>query len=363
LYRAELIDGAIPGTLEPVRVYDIANRLSYFLWSTMPDEELFELASRGELATEEEIESQVRRMLADPRAAKTIHNFYRQWLDLDVLRGTIKDETVFPGFKPEFGDSWIASVIHFVEAVHQNEGSLTELMTSSTLYLPPDLARFYGYEVVDPSADFGIYDRPGERSGLLTQPGMMALMGYPNQSSPIHRGVFVREHILCQPLPAPPDMSLEAPEPDLDATTRERFAQHTEDTQCAACHSLIDPLGFAFENFDGAGGFRDSENGAPIDASGSLTATADADIAGDFDSAIQMMPRLAESWEVSDCIADTWFAFAMGRLESDMDLCALERIKDRFIESDGSFQELMVAIAMSDVFRYRTIQVEGGLDE
>jgi hypothetical protein len=361
LYRSEMIDDGTPGTLEAVGAYALANRLSYFLWSSMPDEELFELASRGELETEADVEDQVRRMLADRRARQAIRNFYRQWLGLDVLRATIKDESAFPGFKTEFGEAWITSILHFVEAVHENEGNLEELMTSSKLYLPPDLATFYGYQVRDTGAEVEIYDRPGERAGLLTQPGMMALMGYPNQSSPIHRGVFLREHILCQPLPAPPDMSLEAPEPDLNATTRERFAQHTESTQCAGCHSLIDPLGFGFENFDGAGGFRAQENGSPIDASGEMIGAVDVNIRGDFDSAVALMPRLAVSWEVADCIADTWFAFAMGRLESEMDLCALERIKDRFIESDGSFQELMVAVAMSDVFRYRTIQVgEGG---
>jgi hypothetical protein len=199
----------------------------------------------------------------------------------------------------------------------------------------------------------------GERAGVLTQPGLMALLAYPDQSSPVARGVFVRERMLCQHLPPPPnDVVIEPPDPDPNATTRERFAQHTADAACSGCHSLIDPLGFGFEHYDAIGRFRTDENGLPVDASGSLGGIADASQVGDYEGAVELADKLLASTDFQECVAHQWTTFALGREPGEDDACAMQGIRQSFADSGGDLRELLVSIATSDSFRFRV--VDGG---
>jgi Protein of unknown function (DUF1588)/Protein of unknown function (DUF1592)/Protein of unknown function (DUF1595)/Protein of unknown function (DUF1585)/Protein of unknown function (DUF1587) len=357
LYRAELVpDDAQPGDVLPVTGYELASRLSYFLTASMPDDELRAAAAAG-LATREEVEAQARRLLVTPAGRQTVREFHRQWLDLTGLASVSKDPAMFAGLPEGVGEAWRTSVEEFAAHVFfDGDGTLEALLGSDLAFLPPALAAEYEAGPADPVT--GAVALGGERAGLLTQPGLMALLAYPDQSSPVARGVFVRERLLCQHLPPPPnDVVIEPPDPDPDATTRERFAQHTSDAACAGCHALIDPLGFGFEHYDAIGRFRSEENGLPVDASGSLASIEDEAQAGPYDGAVELADKLLASSDLRDCVAHQWTTFALGREPGEADQCAMEEIRQTFAEG-GDLHELLVAIATSDAFRFRV--VDGG---
>jgi len=323
----------------------------------MPDEELMQAAARDELSTPEQLEAQARRMLADPRSKDTIEHFYRQWLHLDALETMVKDDAIYPGWTPEVTQGWKDSVYAFIQEVHRNGADVQTLLSSPRLHVDQRTAALYGLTA---GPEIEAFDMPADqRAGLLTHPALLALLAHPNQGSPIHRGIFVRERLLCQKLPAPPDdIQIEPPDPDVTATTREIFAQHSADPRCAGCHMLIDPIGLGFENYDGIGRYRTTENARPVDATGELANTADPDLGGEFDGAVELSTMLAEADEVEDCVADHWFAFALGHPETEATMCSADDVRERFRASGGSFEDLFVAIVTSDTFRYRTIQVE-----
>ena len=359
LYRLEPVpDDALPGDVLPVTGYEMASRLSYFLTASMPDDELREAAADGGLATREEVEAQARRLLQTPGGRQTVREFHRQWLDLGGLASVSKDPAIVEGLPANVGQAWQESVEAFTEHVFfEGTGTIDELMSSDVAFLPPELAALYAEGPADPVT--GAVTLAGERAGVLTQPGLMALLAYPDQSSPVARGVFVRERMLCQHLPPPPnDVVIEPPDPDPNATTRERFAEHTANPACAGCHVLIDPLGFGFEHYDAIGRFRTEENGMPVDASGTLASIDDPEQAGDYDGAVELSERLVASTDFQECVAHQWTTFALGREPNEADECSMVGIRQSLADSGGDLRELLVTIATSDAFRFRV--VDGG---
>jgi hypothetical protein len=359
LYRIESVpEGAAAGDVVAVDDWEMASRLSYFLTSSMPDEELFAAAAAGELRTTEQIEAHARRLLENEGAKETVREFHRQWLGLAALASVAKDPAVYPDLDPTtFVADWHDNVQRFVEHVFAPErGTLDDLFSSPAVFLSPELAAFYGAESQDPTT--GAWTLPDPRAGLLTQPGMLGMLAYPDGSSPVARGVFVRKRLLCQELSPPPNVPIEPPSPDPNATTRERFEQHSVDPSCAGCHALIDPLGFTFENYDGAGRWRTTENGKPIDASGEIVGVSDADAMGPVDNAVELSAKLAVSDDVQACVVKQWATFALGRAPAPADACTMDTLQTGFVESEGDLIELMVAIATSDSFRFRV--VDGG---
>lgn len=371
LYRLELSgEWREPEEGEAVLVdsYAMASRLSYFLWSSMPDDALLDVAAQGGLSTPEDIESQARRLLMDPRASASIRNFHRQWLGLDNLESLVKDAEVYPGYEGTMPEDWRVSVDAFIDHVFWDleKPTVEALLTDPTMYLTPELAALYGIDMGDvgPAALVEVKADPTQRAGLLTQPGVMAKLANPDQASPIRRGVFVREHVLCQELPEPPaNIEIMPPDPNPNATTRERFAAHTAEQQCADCHVLIDPLGFGFENYDGVGRWRSEENGLFVDSSGEVVGSGESLLDGPFDGAVELSYKLADSELVQDCIAEQWFTYANGRLPAGRDACALDDVQERFRAAGGDIREMMVAVVLSDAFRYRVGQGVGESNE
>ncbi len=350
LYRVEapLLEDE-KDTVVPLGPYEMASRLSYFLWGSLPDDDLFDAADSGELASLEQIENQVRRMLDSPKAAKRVTEFHRKWLGLGRF------ETVSRQGAPEGANqAWETSLLSFIDETFWSPGgTVADLFTSSTVYVDASLAPLYGATVADADG-FVAIDLGEERSGLLTQPGLMAMLAHPDQSSPIQRGVFLRERILCDPVPAPPpSVNNNPPDPDPNLTTRERFAVHTEDPGCASCHSLIDPVGFGFEAFDHLGRFRTEENDQPIDTSGEVIAAPNPALDGPFVGAAELSSRLAESDVVAECLTRHWYRFAMGRLETESDECNVTTVTSAVAASGGDLREVLVSIALSDSFRFR----------
>jgi hypothetical protein len=347
LYRVEV--GPLDG-------WALASRLSYFLWGTMPDDELFAEAEAGRLTTAAEVEAQARRMVDDPRTRETVRDFHDQWLRLTELDQLEKDPTVYPTFDPTIAALLRREAETFVDyVVWDGEGDLGALLSAPYTFLDQPLANFYG--IPGPSGEgFLRVDLPDRASGLLSQGGLLALLAKPNQTSPIHRGKFVRERLLCDVLPPPPEgIVITPPEPDPSLPTRERFAAHSSNSACAGCHALMDPIGFGFEHFDGVGRWRDVENGFPIDATGHIEGS---DVEGDFDGVTDLGNRLAGSEQVRACVVRQWFRYAYGRSERDEDVCTLERLGTAFDEAGLQVKELLIALTQTDAFLSR--RVEGG---
>jgi hypothetical protein len=212
----------------------------------------------------------------------------------------------------------------------------------------------YGVEGVEGDALQRVTLPADQRSGLLSQPGLLTVLSKPNQSDPIHRGLFVRTRLLCQQLPPPPDdIAVVPPDPAPGLSTRERFAEHTRNERCQGCHQLIDPLGFGFEHYDALGRWREMDEGTPVDASGEVVATTDAD--GAFDGIPELSMQLASSEQVRQCVATQWFRFAMSRTETEWDHCAMRDLQADFRASGYDLRELLVAIVRSDSFRYQRV--------
>jgi len=357
LYRIENVPaGAAPGDLVAVGEYEMASRLSYFLTGSMPDADLLAAAAAGTLADPEALELQARRLLESPAGRASVADFHRQWLGLDGLGSVAKDPLAFPDLDATtFAADWNDSVQQFIAHVFFTENAtMAELFGAPQVFLTPELAAFYQASGQDPVT--GSWTIPGKRAGLLTQPGLLGMLAYPDGSSPVARGVFVRKRLLCQELAPPPDVPLDPPSPDPNATTRERFAEHTSNPACAGCHALIDPLGFPFENYDGAGRWRTTENGQPIDASGEIIGIDDPSALGPVADAAELSARLATSTDAQACVVENWAIYALGRrLDDDLDACSVESLQATLADSDGDLLELMVAITLSDAFRYRMI--------
>ncbi len=363
LYRVEM------GMPDPVKdqadvtaldSWEMAARLSFLIWSSVPDDELFDAAAADKLRDPAAIEAQARRMLDDPRARDAVANFHAQWLGLGRIETLDKDASVYPAYTPALRQLWEKETLSFLDHVvfDDAKGDVKTMLTAPYSMMNADLAAFYGIKGPKGDGFEQVSLDPAQRAGLLTQASLLAVNAKPNQSSPVHRGKFVRERLLCQPLPPPPNnVNIQPPDVDPKATTREKFAQHSSDPYCAGCHKLMDPIGFGFESYDGIGEFRTTDHGFPVDATGALTGTRDSD--GPFDGAVELAARLGESAEVRECVATQWFRFGYGHGEEKADSCAMNQLQDAFRASGYSVKELLVALTRTDAFRYRSVVVAG----
>jgi hypothetical protein len=366
LYRVEFGRlEAVEGDVVELTSYEMASRLSYLFWGTMPDAALFEAAERDELRTPEQLEAQARRMLAAPRAREAVKNFHRQWLGLDEI-GTIaatgKDRTVYPDYRESLLPLLQEETERFLDhAIFEANASVEDLFTASYSIMNGELAEFYGVEGVPLESGFVRVELdPAKYSGFLTQAGLLALHSKADGSSPVHRGKFVRERLLCQQAPPPPDIVPPPPTVDPNTTTREQYRQHEEEDSCAACHVWMDPLGFGFEHFDALGRYRQTQNNLPIDATGEINFLDEEGIDGPFDGAVELGDRLSQSTHVRECVSKQWFRYAYGRTEvQDEDTCSMDLVNLRFAGSGNDIKELLVALTQTNAFRYRQrIQTE-----
>ena len=365
LYRPEYGgETPIEGDVVPFTSWEMATKLSYMLWNTMPDDSLFEAAQRDELTTPEQIAAQATRMLEDDRARDTIHNFHEQWLLLTHLESVTKDTAIYPNYNAGLKPLWEQELEAFIEhVILEGDGSLETLFTANYSFMNEELAAFYGNDVIAPvsGSEFQRVDLdPTRRAGILTSAALMATHSNLNQSSPVFRGKFVREQLMCDTLPLPPnDLVIEPPELDPTKTTKEQFEEIGADPACAGCHSLMNPIGFAFEHYDGVGQWRDVQNGKPIDAVGEVVQTDDID--GTYDGAVELAQALANSTQVQECVTSQWFRFAYNRSVSELDSCSFDQLSDRFAGSNFNIRELLVALTQTNAFLYRrAVVAEGG---
>ena len=357
LYHVEFGEGT--GEILALTDHELASRLSYFLWDTMPDDELFTAAGDGTLQTDDGLVAQVDRMLADDKAREGIAHFHLQWLGVDEVDKVEKSADYFPTFDAALALAMRDETAAFANhVVLDDDGMLSTLMSASyTLSEDPDLLALYGVTLPGGHVAGDPIDLPADqRGGLLTQASVLTKHAHVNQTSPVHRGKLVRENFFCQPLqPPPPNVDNSPPTPDPNATTRERFEQHRADPSCSGCHNLIDPLGFAFEHYDGIGAWRELEAGAPVDASGEIIGT---DVDRVIDGVLDMNVALGESELVQQCVARQWFRFALGRNDSLDDQCSTDTLDASFAASGGDIREVIKALVLSHAFRHRKPEVE-----
>lgn len=331
--------------------WEMASRLSYLIWGTMPDQALFQAAQNGDLATPEGIDAQTRRLLKDKtRAAYFAQNLFGQWIALEKLDGLIKDKSVTSDFA-SLVDPLRNETTQFITKAVLEDGTWSALLTSRDSFVNGPLSTLYGVKGVTGDG-FKAQTLPAERAGLFTRAAFLAIKALPSEGSPIHRGKVISTRLLCNRIePPPPSLMVMVPAGEPGKTERERYAVHGQTPGCAACHSMMDPFGFAFGNFDAVGRYRTTDQGKPIDASGTIE-----DLDGKratFKDAGEMMALLAQSARVQSCATAQLMLLALGRTLSETDRAPLAQITKAF-QSSGDLRDLVVALAKSDSFRFRT---------
>jgi hypothetical protein len=359
LYRVEKGAPAAPtDTVALVTSSEMATRLSYFLWGTMPDAALLDAADADQLKTPDQIAAQVTRLMADPRAHDAVTRFHTEWLNLAVIPSLDKDKTMFPEWTPSLALDLFNEAETFVDKTFWGDAKSDTFFSSSGSYANAELAAFYGLPAPSGTGFQAVSFDPSQRRGILTLGGILAANAKENQTSPVLRGKFVREQLLCQQLPPPPaNLVIMPPEVTPGTTTRQRFAMHETQALCASCHTLMDGMGVGFENYDPLGRWRTTDQGLPIDASGQITATTDMN--GTFDGVVDLAGKFEHSEEVRQCIVTQWFRYANGRSEVSADACTLQHLYQGFEDSAHDMRDLVTKMAVSDAFRYRSMNGGG----
>lgn len=349
LFRVELDPQT--GAVERPSGYEMAQRLSYLLWQTMPDDELFRAADAGELDAVDGVLAQARRMMADPKAYR-VYEFFEQWLDLDELESVTRDPQVYPEFTPALRDRFRAETRSFVYDLLATGGTLSDLFSAEYTFADASLAEHYGLDADNLDANFVKVAAP-RRAGILTQARLL-VHDHPASSSIVRRGLKLRTEILCQIVQAPPpDVDVTPPAIDGMVTQKERLEQHSTVPTCKGCHLLMDPIGNMFEGFDALGRPRTAdEKGAAVEPGGTLMGTRDAN--GDYASPAELGRALASSEQVRECVVRQAFRFFYGRDLEATDQCTTEQIMDTFKGRNFRLDDLILSLTLSDQFLFRT---------
>ena len=352
-YIDEAGTGPAEGGYTALDDYELASRLSYYLWDSMPDDVLLARAAAGELQNHDNLLAEAERMLALPAARSTIRRFYREWLMVAELDGVTKDPAFYPSFDNAMLDIMRDQVDRYVDDVYGGSRTFEALLLSTTMPQHAALSPILGDAPSYGSDGWGTLTvDAAERRGILTLPALMTALSAPNRTSIVRRGVFFHEHVLCGPVAPPPDNIAPLEQEVVGATQREKLAAHRADPACAGCHDLFDPPGFGFEHYDALGGFRAvDETGAAVDSR--LTLDAPSELAGDYEDVLGLLDKLPSSETAQACFAKHWLRFAKGRFEAKHDRCDLEDTQRRFVEGELDLHQLIVAVVQSNGFRYR----------
>ena len=339
-----------PNLHHEVDQHELATRLSYFLWSSMPDDELFRVADRGELKNSRAIQVQIRRMLADPKSSGLVENFAGQWLQLRNLETAAPDPDRFPDFDDALRHDMRRETEMFFATVMKEDLSVVAFLDAEYTFLNERLARHYGIEGVEGDHFRRVRIDSTRRAGVLTHASVLTVSSYPTRTSPVLRGKWLLENILGAPPPDPPPgiPSLNEQKIGLDGTLREQLEQHRSNPGCATCHKKMDALGFGFENFDAVGVWRTREGRFPIDSSGRLPE------GQSFVGPAELRSILVdEKREFARCLTEKMLTYALGRGLENYDKPTIEEIVQRLEDDQYRFTRLVLEIANSMPFRMR----------
>jgi hypothetical protein len=339
--------GAKAGTSYPIDEYELASRLSYFLWSSMPDDELFALAAKGELR--KNLESQVKRLLRDPKSSAFIGNFAGQWLTLRKLDTISPDPKIFPQFDAELRAAMARETELFFEAILRENRSIFDLLDADFSFVNERLAKHYDIDGVK-GKQFQRVKLPPQRGGILTQASILTLTSNSTRTAPVKRGKWVLDQILnTPPPPPPPDVPNLPDDRELTGSLRQVMEQHRANVVCASCHQRMDPIGFAFENFDAIGRWRDKDGKFAIDASGVLPDGKKFQGAGELKAILKDKKDL-----FSRCLTEKLLTYALGRGLEYYDCCAVDKILDALNKNEYRFSTLLLETVESEPFQMRT---------
>ena len=348
LFRGEIQSNPDnPHESHRVSEYALASRLSYFLWSTMPDDELFRLAGQGRLRRN--LAGQVKRMLADPKSRALVDNFAGQWMQLRTLDIVSPDEKLFPGFDAPLRAAFRRETESLFEHVLQKDRPITEFLTADYTFVNEPLARHYGISGVH-GPDFVRVSLKGTgRSGVLTHASVLTLTSNPNRTSPVKRGKWILENILASPPPPPPPGVPALESKETHGTLRQRMDAHRDNAMCASCHAKMDPLGFAFEHFDAVGRFREKDGDEVVDTRGEL-------VSGErFADHVELSRVLSDSRQADfvRCVSEKMLTYALGRGLEYYDRPALVAMDTQLRKKNLRFSALIQAVVESVPFQYR----------
>lgn len=331
--------------------YELASRLSYFLWSSMPDDRLFDLASRGELQDPATLVSEAKRMLQDPKANALVDNFAGQWLQLRDVERLTPDPGRFPTYTKDLGIAMRQETEEFFRRVVRHDRSILDFLDADYTYINEPLAKHYGIEGVK-GEEFREVSLQGGRRGILTHASILTLTSNPTRTSPVKRGKWILENILDEPPPPPPS---DVPELEEGAETlgslREQMEQHRANPACAVCHRTMDAIGFGLENFDAIGVWRDRDGKEQINASGQLPGNKQ------FEGASELMAILAQEKKeaFARCLTEKILTYALGRGLVSFDRCVVNDAVSELERNDYRFSALVAAVVTSDAFTKREV--------
>ncbi len=350
LFRVEMDpDASDADGIRELNDYELASRLSYFLWSSMPDEQLFKAAAAGELKNRELLAVHARRMLADPRSRALVDNFAGQWLQLRDVSRLAPDPVRYPTFDPALRAAMRRETEIFFETMIRENRSILEFLTADFTFVNERLAAHYGISGVSGN-EFQKVSLPTGRRGVLTHASILMLTSNPTRTSPVKRGKWILDNFLAEP-PPPPPANVPPLEEGLETlgSLREQMEQHRSNEACAVCHRKMDALGFGMENFDGIGSWRDRDGQFDVDASGELPG------GKKFAGAAELMQILVEDkkTEFCRCLSGKMLTYALGRGVSSWDRCTINEIVSQLEQNDYRFETLVTTIVKSDPFMLR----------
>ena len=346
LFRVEIDpSGIAPGTAYRIRDLELASRLSFFLWSTIPDDELFDIAARGRLKEPAVLEQQVRRMLADPRANTLVSNFVNQWLYLRNMENVLPDPVAFPGFDENLRFALRRETDLFFQSMLKEDRSILDLLRADYTFLNERLARHYGISGIHGTEFRRVSLTNEERKGLLGKGSVLTVTSYPNRTSPTLRGKWLLENILGSPPPPPPPNvpSLKEDQDVRNLTMRQRMELHQSNAACSSCHSRMDPLGYALENFDGLGRWREG-----VDSSGTLPDGTRVDGPAGLRNVL-----LSRKDQFIRTVTERLLTYALGRGVEPTDMPAIRKIIRNAASNDYRWSSLIIGVVTSVPFQMR----------
>ena len=357
LFRVEL--ETRPGAPRALNDLELASRLSYFLWSSLPDDELLDLAIKGQLRAGKNLDAQVGRMLKDPRSREFVENFAGQWLQTRNLKLANPDRGRFDKFDEPLRDAMAKEVEMFFAAVVKDDRPISDFLHADYTFLNERLARHYGIAGVTGDQFRRVPLADPRRGGVVTMASTLTVTSNPTRTSPVKRGKWILEEILGTPPPPPPPNVADLPDDgdgDLgrkvpEATVRSRLEKHRADPNCASCHARMDPLGFGLENFDAIGAWRDLDGKFPVDSSGTLPG------GRSFQGPVELKAvLLAKIKPFASCLTEKMMTYALGRGLEYQDRCVVEKVADSVLAGGGRFSQLVSAIVHSDPFQKRGVE-------
>jgi hypothetical protein len=349
LYRVELSETLDEDGRIALDDYELATKLSLALWNTIPDDALLDAAENGEVLADPT--GLATRMLDDERAHTTIDHFHYQLLNLDAYKNIFKDTDLFPFWSPALNAAMQDEALTYSRSAFYDGDSIFGFYTSPHTYVNSDLAPIYGLSSSSDTLERVELD-PTQRAGILTTSGFLAYNAHARELDSIHRGVFVNLRLICSDLPPPPPVIPPLPPPEPGLTNRQRVDAHTGDGTCGAgCHSnLINPVGFAFENFDAIGQWRDTDAGQPVDATGAF-AFEDGDQT--WDGPVGFAAAMGNSYDAHSCLIRNWMRFTHGREPSEQDENVIARLARQSTAGDTPIRQLVLDLVTAESFRYR----------